>query len=263
MRIHPKKPETYVVADFTQDVVENAGQDYQLSEGYRWIRPEWYFRLWSAVSFRLVRFFGGIYCRFAFHASIKNRAVLKPYRKTGFYLYGNHTQPFGDVVLPALAVWPKRIYTIGSPANLGIPGLGKLLPAVGILPTPENFGQTKRFWAAVRQRAAEGCCVVTFPEAHVWPYYTEIRPFPEGSFRFPVEANLPAFCLTTTYQSRGEGKKPKLTAYLDGPFFPDPEKCGKDARRDLRDRVHARMVSRSALSDTAYIRYEIRKEEQP
>lgn len=185
MRIHPKKPETYVVAGFTQDVVENAGQDYHLSEGYRWIRPEWYFRLWSAVSFRLVRFFGGIYCRFALHASIKNRAVLKPYRKTGFFLYGNHTQPFGDVVLPALAVWPKRIYTIGSPANLGIPGLGKLLPAVGILPTPENFGQTKRFWAAIRQRAAEGCCVVTFPEAHVWPYYTEIRPFPEGSFRFP------------------------------------------------------------------------------
>lgn len=253
-------PATIFVRSWTEDVVQSKQQDYVLPQDYRWISSEWYHRLWAWISFRLVRLFGTVYCRLGLHATIQNREILTPYRDTGCFLFCNHTQPVGDVVLPAIAMRPKRIYSIGSPANMGIPVIGKNLPAIGILPTPANLGQTKKFWAAVRQRVREGSCVVTFPEAHVWPYYTGIRPFPEGAFRFPVEGNYPSFSMTTTYQTPRFGRKPRVVLYLDGPFFPDPEKNEREARRDLRDQIHRQMTERSRLSDYEYVHYEISQE---
>ena len=64
-------------------------------------------------------------------------------------------------------------------------------------------------------------CVVIYPEAHVWKYYTKIRPYPSTSFKFPVHCNVPAFCMTTTYYKRKLGKKPGIVVYIDGPFMLD------------------------------------------
>lgn len=62
-----------------------------------------------------------------------------------------------------------------------------------------------------------------YPEAHIWPFYTGIRPFPDTSFRYPVQQKLPVFCLTNTYQRRGKSHIPQIVTYLDGPFYPDAE----------------------------------------
>lgn len=257
-----KTAKTVQVRSWTEDVIESQNQNCTLPASYRWIREEWYFRLWAWISYRLVRGFGRLYCRWFLHLKFRNLECLHSFEKGGIFLYGNHTQPVGDVVIPALAVKPRRIYSIGSPANLGIPVIGKLLPAVGILPTPSDFHQTKEFYTAVQQRAQEGNCVVTFPEAHVWPFYTGIRPFPDSSFRFPVECGCPAFAMTTTYQKRRFGKKPGITVYLDGPFFPEPGLSPKEARKNLRDKIREAMITRSALSNVQYIRYEMKAEGQ-
>ncbi len=41
-----------------------------------------------------------------------------------------------------------------------------------------------------------------FPEAHVWPYYTGIRPFGEAAFHYPVATGKPVYTMTVTYQRR-------------------------------------------------------------
>ena len=106
----------------------------------------------------------------------------------------------------------------------------------------------------------QGHPVIIYPEAHVWPYYTQIRPFEKTSFRFPAELNKPVYVMTTTYTHRhflkNIIKRPKVNVYIDGPFYPDTGAGIKDNQKMLHDRVYEVMKSRSHLSDYEYIRYE-------
>ena len=108
---------------------------------------------------------------------------------------------------------------------------------------------------AVNQRYKEKNAIITYPEAHVWPYYTKIRPFPKTAFKFAVENNAPVFCTTTTYQKRKEGKKPKITIFVDGPFFVDEKLNKKENQEKLHSCVYNKMQERSANSNYEYIEY--------
>lgn len=171
-------------------------------------------------------------------------------------LFCNHTQPVCDVYMPAVATFPKRIYAIITPANLGIPVIGKILPLAGALPVPTTLSGMKKFNKAVSQRIREGYALVVYPEAHVWPYCTDIRPFPATSFAYAVENHVATYCMTTTYQRRLFGEKPRATYYFDGPFFVDETLPKKQAREKLRDEVYACMKKRSQNSTYEYVHYE-------
>lgn len=241
---------------FTQDFVESKNQNYTLPEDYQWIRTDFRSRFRSAAIYGLAIAFSTVYCRLCLHVRFVNRKILKNTRKTGAVVYSNHTQPVGDVFDPALACFPNRIYTLVSPANLGIPFLGKILPYLGALPLAGTLSGMKELNKAVALRLAQKKCVVIYPEAHVWEYYTEIRPFPSSSFKFPVKCQTPAYAMTVTYQKRRLGKKPKAVIYLDGPFYPDAALPPKAAEKRLRDTVFACMKERSQNSNCQYIRYE-------
>ena len=92
-----------------------------------------------------------------------------------------------------------------------------------------------------------------YPEAHVWPYYTKIRPFISASFKYPTKLDAPSFSMTTTYQKRKRGKRPKMVVYIDGPF------SGSDSR-ELCEAVKAKMEERSKLSNNEYIEYKTLKD---
>lgn len=241
--------------EFTDDVVSTGNPDYRIPKDYIWVRESRIFRFLSALCYGVAWIVGLVYCKGGLHMRIKGRNVLTEYRDTGFFLYANHTQPFGDVVMPAYVSGRKRVYTIVSQENMGIPVIGALLPALGALPVPEGIGQMKLFLKAVAQRVGEGKGIVIYPEAHVWPYYTRIRQFPDTSFRFPVESQVPAFAMTVTYQKRRLGKKPRTTIYVDGPFWPAAECPKREKQRKLADEIRTVMEQRSLESTYEYIVY--------
>ena len=84
-----------------------------------------------------------------------------------------------------------------------------------------------------------------YPEAHIWPFYTKIRPFTESSFRYPIQNKCPVMCFTNTYQKRKFGKKAKIVTYIDGPFYADSSLKRKAQKVELRNRVYEAMVERS------------------
>lgn len=240
---------------FTDDFVESRNQDMALPPDYVWIKTGFFHRLWSGFLYGLAVAFAYIYGGLCLGLRVERHADLRRFRDTGVVVYGNHTQPLGDVFFPARVCLPKRIYTLAAPANLGIPVIGKILPALGALPIPSGVHAMSGFLAAVNRRLEERKCVVVYPEAHVWPWYTEIRPFPTSAFSFPIDANVPCFCATSTYHRRKRGGKPRMTIHLDGPFYPD-ESLPRPARKArLRDEIHACMTERSKLSDCRYIEY--------
>lgn len=251
----------YYYESFSDDIVKNKGQDYQLPESYVWIHEGFFYRLYSLLLYLIAAIAGLVGCYGVLHMRIENRNVIKPYRKVGCYVYGNHTQPIGDVAIPGFVCRYKRVYTIVSPANLGIPFLGKFLPALGALPIPDHIDQIKKLYRAIEKRIDEGGCVIIYPEAHVWPYYTKIRPFPTTSFRYPAKDSAPVFAMTTTYQKRRFGKRPKMVVYLDGPFFADQDLPLKERQKKLCEEVRSTMEARSHNSNCEYVRYEKKADE--
>lgn len=252
----PKEIRYYT--DYSDDFVETSHQNIKLPNDYQWIKNGIGARLLSALTYSAALILGGLYCKTVLHVSFKNKSALKKVRG-GCFLYTNHTQPFGDVIIPALALFPKRIYTLASPANLGLKVIGKALPYLGALPVPDSISGIKKMSAAVSVRALQGNCIVVYPEAHVWEYYNGIRPFSDSSFTFPVKEGLPVYCMTAVYTEQRFFKRPKLTAYIDGPFSPDPLLTKKEQAAALCSAVKEKMTERSALGNCEYIKYEKRK----
>lgn len=199
------------------------------------------------------------YTLIAFGHRIKNVKALRPYRKQGYFIYGNHTQDIGDALMPNMLDLLKDKYVIVNPDNLSIPVIGHVLPSLGALPLPGNLRAAKKFNEAIEYRIKRGDAIVIYPEAHIWPYYTDIRPFGDSSFSYPLKLSAPVFCFTNVYKKRRLTKRPRIVTYIDGPFFPNEELPPRERRKDLRDRVYRTMKERAKLSDVKIIEY-IKKE---
>jgi 1-acyl-sn-glycerol-3-phosphate acyltransferase len=196
------------------------------------------------------------FLKLKFRHKIINKSVLKQGRKTGYFLYGNHTHPQCDAFIPTMVNNPKDTYVIVHPDNVSMPVLGAITPSLGALPLPDDMEAGRHFMEAVTTRIREKNCVTIYPEAHIWPYYTKIRPFSDQSFAYPIKEKAPVYCFTNTYQKRKGSKTPRIVTYVDGPFYPKQDLKGKAQRKDLRDQVYHTMVKRSENNTVCMIRYE-------
>lgn len=196
-----------------------------------------------------------LYLKLYFGHRIVNKEVVKPFRKTGWFLYGNHTHFLADALIPTMISTPKDMYVIVHPNNVSMPFLGRITPSLGALPLPDDAKATKNFLQAVETRIKENHGVTIYPEAHIWPYYTKIRPFQEASFRYPIQYQVPVFCFTNTYQKRKWRKTPRIVTYVDGPFYSEEMLKGKKQREELRNRVYETMVARSQNNTVEKIKY--------
>ncbi|MBQ8140534.1 MAG: hypothetical protein IJ038_02430 [Clostridia bacterium] len=201
-----------------------------------------------------------LYTKIAFHHKAVNKKILKKYKKTGYFMYGNHTQDIGDALIPHFLNFPKNDYFVVHPNNVSMPVLGKITPSLGAIPLPDGIEAYRNFLAAIERRISEKCAVVIYPEAHIWPFYTKIRNFPDTSFHYPVKCGVPSFCFTNTYQKRRWSKKPRIVTYIDGPFYPDETLPIKKQKSELRDRIYERMRERAERSDVEWIKYVKREE---
>ncbi len=240
--------------EYTDDFVKSRNQDKGLPEGYVWLHKNILYRIAAAILYVIVHVFTFFYSRFM-HVRIENRKVIKECRDSGYFLYGNHTQPMGDAFFPTIVGLPRRVYTIMGTANMGIPFLGKILPILGGLAIPDTIEGMKEFIRAIRAHTDQKKGIVVFPEAHVWPWCNFIRPYPDTAFQYPVMLKLPSYCMTTTYQKRKHGDKPRITIYVDGPFYPDMDLRRKEAQKKLHDEIYDCMQRRNEKSTYAYIKY--------
>lgn len=196
-----------------------------------------------------------LYLKLYFGHKIINRKKLKAARSSGWFIYGNHTHFMADALIPTMLSTPKDMYVIVHPNNVSMPYLGRITPSLGALPLPDEATAAKNFVKAVETRIRQRHAITIYPEAHIWPYYTKIRPFKDTSFRYPIKCEVPVFCFTNTYQKRRFFKVPRIVTYVDGPFYPDKTLSGKEQRENLRNRVYEAMVMRSENNNVEKIKY--------
>ncbi len=188
----------------------------------------------------------------------ENRKALRGLSSGGYFFYCNHTHLLDVFIIP-LAAFPKRVYTVAGADAVSIRGLKRLVMLLGCLPIPTKISALPGYRKVIRRRYEEGSCIAIFPEAHIWPYYTGIRPFGDTSFTYPARLDAPVVAATVTYRRR-RGlfrfcRKPGMTVHIGSPIY--GEGAGPRERKIiLRDQVYAYMCKTvSERENIAYIRY--------
>lgn len=251
-----------------------------LPEGYVYVPRNILVRAWSWMLYAGFWAFGHWYEKRYWKLKIHGREKLKAAKGTGYMIYANHTNPFHDVFGPGVVVRSRRIFTVISPVNLKLPGIGWTLPYIGGLPLGGTPEEKAAFNAAVDERLAEKRVVVIYPEAHVWPYYTGIRKFPAGSrsFKYAARNGVPVYAMTTTFHKRRGTRKgsrkgkhyevewevkrgrelPRMEVYIDGPFYADPKRSLEENCDYLADQVYEAMVEAAKHNTYEYFEYKKR-----
>ena len=211
-----------------------------IDENYKYVHKN---PLWNLCSFVLQNILSVpikiLYAKIKFRIKYIGKEKIKPYKNEGYFIYGNHTQPFADTFIPSIPMYPKRNFLIVNPVNISLKGTGTLVEMLGAMPIPSNKSAMKNFLEAIKQKTNKGYAITIYPEAHIWPYYTKIRPFKDVSFKYPIQLEKPAFCITNTYQSYGKNnKKIKIVSYIDGPFYPNKELTLKEQQKELRNKIY-------------------------
>lgn len=200
-----------------------------------------------------------LFLKLKYRQKFVNRSVTKKYQNKAFFIFGNHTNSIADAFIPTFTSWPKQAFLITNADNVSIKGMGQSTKFLGAMPLPGDSAAVKNFLDIIKLRVETKKSICIYPEAHIWPYYTKIRPFPDTSFRYPVSYKTPVFAFTNTYQKRKLSKNPQIVTYVDGPFFADEKLSIKEQRADLREKVYNAMCARSLNNNVELIKY-IKKE---
>lgn len=228
-----------------------------VDKNFKYISKNPLFKSLAFVCHRLImKPFAFVYMKIKFRHKVVGKKHLKNF-KNGYFLYANHTLMAGDAFIPNLTSH-KKTYMIVHADNVSQKGLKNFMVMNGAIPVPTHPSGMKSFLNAVETRA-KSCPIVIYPEAHIWPYYTKIRPFQSGSFRYPIKFDRPVFCLTNTFVKTKFRKTPKVITYIDGPFEVDKNLPLKEQERALQELVANAMKQRAKNSNYEYFKY-IKKE---
>lgn len=213
---------------------------------------------WKLISFLLYYLIAvpivWFYTKFVMGLKIENRRALRKLRKTGYFLYGNHTQGAADAFIPSLITFPRRCDIVCGRETVSIPVIKYIVPMVGCIPLGSTVGGCLNFAEALGDSIDAGHAVTIYPEAHIWPYCNFIRNYPSGSFMYPGRLDVPAVGFTVTYRQRRflRGMHPDITVTVGKPVYPD-EYATRD---ELRDRIRGFMTDTvDSEGSYEYIKY--------
>lgn len=227
---------------------------------YKYLNNSKAFKFFSFILYYLIASpLLAIYSFLILGIRVKGKKNLKPLKKTGYFIYANHTH-YIDAWLGSVLInlFSKRNYIIANKDAIQIPVVDKLVKALGALPVADTVSGLKNLTDAVTTIVNNNKVVTIFPEAHIWYYYTKVRPFPLTSFKFPVISNKPVLPVAVTYKKRKlfPFLKPRMIVNIGKPIFPKPELSDKENITYLRDEVYNYIKQQTSSPDNfAYYEY--------
>ena len=252
----------YYKDELNDDFARNNIKTQQIPSNYRYINTNIFYRFGAFFLYYLIaKPVIWTIMKVQFCTKLKNRKVLKSVRGKGHFIYANHTSDTLDAFRPNTLRLFRKNYILANPDAFSIRGLKTIVTMLGAIPTVEqDLRQQVNVLSTVEHRINQKASVTIYPEKHIWPYYTKIRPFLSAAFHYPVKLSKPIIVLTTTYHSH-KGllkwiKRPRVIHYLDGPFYPDQNLCSSEAKQKLRDEVYEAMLKRSNENEQyEYVKY--------
>ena len=155
---------------------------------------------------------------------VKGKRNIKKLEGKGAFIYSNHVS-ISDVFKFQAKVFffGRRVNILGYSDSLSMPIVRNLTRALGYLPLPLKgdlknsiaLSDSMEFYVNEKKQY-----VLIYPEAHIWPYYTGVRNFRDGSFIYPAKSNAPVVPVVTIWRKPLIGKVPRQTVVILEPIFP-------------------------------------------
>lgn len=228
-------------------------------EGYKYKRTNFFNNIISGILYHgIAKPILALFC--IFHGiRIKNRKNLKAIKGQGAFFYSNHVSISDVFKLQALVFFfSRRINILGYSDSLSMPIVRNLTRALGYLPLPlkGDLKNTIALMNAMEFYIKKKQHILIYPEAHIWPYYTKIRPFTDGSFNYPAKCNAPVVPIVTTWRKPLIGKIPRQTVYILDPIFPLEGKTTTENKTYLHDEtLRAMQEFSNSVHQYEYIKY--------
>ncbi len=202
-----------------------------------------------------------LYVKLVYGAKIVGKKKWKraKLRRQGVFVYGNHTTAADALFVPILLALPKRTRIICSVEAVSNPIIRPIEMFLGALPLPDSPEHRKPFFDAVGYYSKKRHeAILIFPEAHIWPYCTRIRPFGEQSFTYPAQEGLPVVSVCTTFERRKILRflPPRHVIHVSDAAYPEMDLPLGERTKKLRDQSYEYMVeTSSSLENAEYYRY--------
>ena len=229
------------------------GDDYRYYSNNIFFRATAWFLYWIFAWIPIL-----IYTKLSFHVRVKGKKNRRHLRRQGVFVYGNHTQIIDALTGQIYATPRKRTYIVCNQDTTSIKGIRPIVKMLGAIPTPEKPSEGEKYRECINKRIRQRCSIVIFPEAHIWPYYTHIRPFGDESFTFPAELGVPVIAMATTYRRRKifKNRSPRVTIHLSKPFYPNMNLSLPERKAELRNFVYDYLVDKASEEENyEFVRY--------
>lgn len=244
-----------VTSDFCNT---KTNKEVVVDENYRYINDGIFYRFFAFLAYYLLAI--PIVWLISFVGKglkVKGRKNLRKIN-SGYVLYANHTQ-VTDAFLGPLLAFPRKVYIIANKDAVSIKGIAGVVKMLGAIPVPDTIGGIKNMTEAVSTRLEEYASLIVFPEAHIWNYYTGLRPFPVTSFKFSANNDVPAVPVAVTYRLPKIAKKrikPRITVHIGEPIYNDDSLTSRQNAERMRDLTHSFIYEKTNSADNvAYYTY--------
>ncbi len=260
MSAYPKKT-LYYEDELKDDFASTKIERKPLPKDFKFHHENVFYRFFSACLYYIVAVpVIWIVLRLFVGARIVGKKKWKRARLSGkpVFVYGNHTSAFDALYVPLLLALPKRTRIISSIEAVSNPLIRGLEVFLAALPLPDTAEHRPAFVKAVEYHASHGDAFLIFPEAHIWPYSTRIRPFGEQAYVYPASLGAPVVSVCTTFERRKvlSFLPPRPVIHVSEVQYPDMDLPISERSKLLRDESYRYMVEvASSLENVEYYRY--------
>ena len=223
---------------------------YRVDERYRFVNRNIFFRLGSALLFYVIAVpLLDIVARLFFGLKITGKKNMR-YLKGGAVTVTNHVHVL-DSPMVACTLFPRKPFFATLKANFEIPVVRRVVRLLGGVPIPESPKALHAFLEYMRIQLEKGRIVHFYPEASLWPWHEELRPFRNGAFHLAVKSDVPVLPMVFTFREPGKlmgklRKKPLVTLRIGAPEY--PAKTGSERSRVLQMRSAVQEAMEAMLS---------------
>jgi len=258
----PDLPIVYPEDNPTEQLVKiiyNTDERIVFDENYPYLDDSWEFRKQNLKCYTGLFGFVMWYAQIRYGLKIKNRKVLRKYRKelkNGAITISNHVFRF-DMVFVLNAIRFRRSWIPILAEHLM--GTEKwFMRSIGGIPVPDTRQGLKAFDEAFDELHRRKAWIHFFPEARSWKCYAPIRPFKKGAFAMAYKYDLPIIPCVLSYRKRTgiykffEKDMPLFTLTMCDPIFPDKSVPRRDDINRMRETAHAMMVKAAGIKNNPW-----------
>ncbi len=225
------KPDlNYVYPEKTDEHMINVPHlvDTHFDEDYTYYDKSFWFRFKRYIMNVGLNLFGFLIVTLRHGLKIEGKKNIKKNKelfRNGAMTICNHVFMW-DYLCVLKAIRPRLQFHMAWPVNFEGPNR-HLIKLVGGVPIPSTRRAIVKFSHAIDDIIEDKKWLHIFPEASMWFYYPNIRPFKKGCFTYAVKHNKPIIPMAISYRRpRGlyklfKGKIPTVTLRIGTPILPD------------------------------------------